>query len=50
MATYMGAYAIVLSGCYLDDEDQGNSFWYTGEDGQGMKGQQVDLSNSYSYF
>ncbi len=35
-----GAYAIVLSGGYVDDEDNGMSFWYTGEGGQD-KGKQV---------
>ncbi len=35
-----GAYAIVLSGGYVDDEDNGMSFWYTGEGGQ-EKGKQV---------
>lgn len=28
------AYAIVLSGGYKDDRDEGSSFWYTGEGGQ----------------
>ncbi|GAX86036.1 hypothetical protein CEUSTIGMA_g13451.t1 [Chlamydomonas eustigma] len=37
----VGAYAIVLSGVYTDDEDQGDCFWYTGEGGLGNNGQQV---------
>ena len=36
-----GAYAIVLAGGYADDEDEGTSFWYTGEGGQEAKGRQV---------
>jgi hypothetical protein len=36
-----GAYAIVLSGGYADNEDEGTSFWYTGEGGQDAKGSQV---------
>lgn len=35
-----GAHAIVLSGGYVDDADQGTEFWYTGEGGQ-QKGMQV---------
>ncbi|KAE9401455.1 hypothetical protein BT96DRAFT_602631 [Gymnopus androsaceus JB14] len=29
-----GAYSVVLSGGYEDDEDNGESFWYTGEGGR----------------
>ncbi|EFJ46290.1 histone H3 methyltransferase [Volvox carteri f. nagariensis] len=28
-----GAYSVVMSGGYVDDEDMGESFWYTGEGG-----------------
>ena len=35
-----GAFAIVLSGGYEDDDDSGTQFWYTGEGGQ-AKGKQV---------
>mmetsp|Transcript_6265 Transcript_6265/g.13737 ORF Transcript_6265/g.13737 Transcript_6265/m.13737 type:complete len:611 (+) Transcript_6265:42-1874(+) len=34
-----GAYAVVLSGGYADDEDEGSEFWYTGEGGQKGKKQ-----------
>ncbi|GLI66471.1 hypothetical protein VaNZ11_010314, partial [Volvox africanus] len=32
-----GAYSIVLSGQYADDDDMGESFWYTGEGGMDPK-------------
>ena len=31
----------MLAGGYADDEDEGTSFWYTGEGGQEAKGRQV---------
>ena len=34
-----GAYSIVLSGGYVDDEDHGEVFWYTGEGGGDNKRQ-----------
>eukprot|EP00798_Chlamydomonas_sp_ICE-L_P013694 gene13694-19586_t len=37
----LGAYAIVLSGGYKDDQDEGTTFWYTGQGGQGPGGVQV---------
>ncbi|GAX85598.1 hypothetical protein CEUSTIGMA_g13013.t1 [Chlamydomonas eustigma] len=39
--TKSGAYAICLSGGYKDDEDEGTTFWYTGQGGQGDHGVQV---------
>lgn len=33
-----GAYSIVLSGGYEDDEDNGDSFWYTGSGGRDLSG------------
>ncbi|KAF9067257.1 PUA-like domain-containing protein [Rhodocollybia butyracea] len=37
-----GAYSVVLSGGYEDDEDHGDRFWYTGEGGRDSTGAQVE--------
>lgn len=34
----IGAFSIVLSGGYEDDEDLGESFWYTGSGGRDLSG------------
>lgn len=34
-----GAYSVLMSGVYVDDEDMGEAFWYTGEGGMDGKKQ-----------
>ncbi|KAG2435157.1 hypothetical protein HXX76_007241 [Chlamydomonas incerta] len=36
-----GAYSVVMSGIYVDDEDMGEVFWYTGEGGMDKGSKQV---------
>ena len=48
-ADTLGAYAICLSGGYKDDEDEGTTFWYTGQGGN-TKGLQVSHGEPQNQF